>query len=52
MKSYDTWGGLRKREREEEKETRGERKRSYDLRDAKRENGEYWEKREIGLRRK
>lgn len=29
-----------------------ERKRSYDLRDAKRENGEYWEKREIGLRRK
>lgn len=36
MKSYDTWGGLR--EREEEKKTHGERKRSYDLRDAKREN--------------
>lgn len=34
---------------EREKEIRGERKRSYDLRDAKRENGEYWEKREIGL---
>lgn len=37
------------RESEKEKEIRGERKRSYDLRDAKRENGEYWEKREIGL---
>lgn len=47
MKSYDTWGGPR--EREKEKETRGERKRSYDLRDAKRENGEYREEREIGL---
>lgn len=52
MKSYDTWGGLRERERENEKGSRGERKRSYDLRDAKRENGEYWEEREIGLRRK
>lgn len=44
--------GWTERERKKKKETRGERKRSYDLRDAKRENGEYWEKREIGLRRK
>lgn len=43
--------GWTERERKK-KETGGERKRSYDLRDAKRENGEYWEKREIGLRRK
>lgn len=40
------------RESEKKKGTRGERKRSYDLRDAKRENGEYREEREIGLRRK
>lgn len=40
-------------ERERRKRRPAEkRKRSYDLRDAKRENGEYWEKREIGLRRK
>lgn len=42
----------RERGKEKEKETEEERKRSYDLRDAKRENGgKKREKRETGLRR-